>query len=333
MKPVVYVTRMLPSKALSLLIDKFDVEVWPDYAPPSKSELKEKAENADALITMLTDKLDREIFHNAFKLKIVAQMAVGYDNINLPEATKKGIYITNTPDVLTEATADFAWTLLMALARRMVEADRYVREGKWTVAWHPDLMTGHDVYGSTIGIIGAGRIGQAVAQRARGFNMKILYYNPSAKLEMDSIGALGVSLDDLLKQSDFVSLHVPLTTQTTHLINEEKLSLMKNSAYLINTSRGAVVDEKALYAALKNGKIAGAGLDVFENEPTSYNNPLLKLDNVVVAPHISSASVETRTKMAELAVQNLLSFFKGKKPPNLINAEVLKINPLMNYIS
>jgi len=201
----------------------------------------------------------------------------------------------------------------MALARRVVEADRYVREGKWAVAWHPNMMTGHNVYGSTIGIIGAGRIGQAVAQSARGFNMKILYYNPLAKPEMD-LDALGVSLDDLLKQSDFVSLHVPLNMQTSHLINEEKLSLMKNSAYLINTSRGAVVDEKALYAALKNGKIAGAGLDVFENEPISYNTPLLKLDNVIVAPHISSASIETQTKMAELTVQNLLSFFTGKNP-------------------
>ena len=332
MKPAVYVTRALPSRALSLLTEKFDVEVWPEYAPPPKEVLKEKAEDAEALITMLTDKLDRDIFDVASKLKIVAQVAVGFDNINLQEATKRGIYVTNTPDVLTEATADFAWTLLMAVARRVVEADRYVRSGQWTVAWHPNMMTGRDVNGATIGIVGAGRIGQAMVQRARGFNMKILYYNPSPRPELDATGAIRVELDDLLRQSDFVSLHVPLTKQTTHLINDEKLRLMKASAYLINTSRGPVIDEKALYEALKAGKIAGAGLDVFEQEPTPKNNQLLKLDNVVVASHISSASIETRAKMAELAAQNLLAFFTGKKPPSLVNLEVLKINPLMKLI-
>ncbi len=332
MKPAVYITRSLNSRALGLLTEKFDVEVWSDYAPPPKEVLKEKAENADALITMLNDRLDRDLFGVASKLKIIAQVAVGFDNINLQEATKRGIYVTNTPDVLTETTADFAWTLLMAVARRVVEAVRYVRGGQWTVAWHPSMMAGRDIHGATIGIVGAGRIGQAVAQRARGFNMKILYHNPSPRPELDAIGGIRMELDELLRQSDFVSLHVPLTKQTIHLINDEKLALMKASAYLINTSRGSVVDEKALYEVLRAGKIAGVGLDVFEQGPTPKNNPLLKLDNVVVAPHISSASIETRAKMAELAAQNLLAFFAGKKPPNLVNVEVLKINPLMKLI-
>ena len=327
-----YITRELPRRALSLLNEKFSVEVWPEYAPPSKEVLKEKAEDADAIITMLNDKFDREILEASKRLKIIAQVAVGFDNVNLLEATKRGIYVTNTPDVLTETTADFAWALLMSLARRVVEADKYVRNGQWMVAWHPGMMMGRDINGATIGIVGAGRIGQAVAQRARGFNMKILYHNPSPRPELDSVGAVRLELDDLLKQSDFVSLHVPLTRQTTHLINYEKLALMKPTAYLINTSRGAVVDEKALYLALKAGTIAGAGLDVFEQEPTPKNNPLIKLDNVVLAPHISSASIQTRTKMAELAIKNLIDFFNGTKPPNLVNPEVQKTSPLMKLI-
>jgi glyoxylate reductase len=329
-KPKVYVTRELPQRGMKIIKERFDAEVWPEYGPPPKEEIIRKARNVDALVTLLSDKIDAEVFDAAPKLKIVAQMAVGFDNIDVAEATKRGIYITNTPGVLTETTADFAWALLMAIARRVVEADRYVRSGQWKVSWHPSMLLGRDVYGATLGIVGAGRIGTAVARRAKGFNMRILYYDvvpmpPEIEKELD---AKRVDLDTLLRASDFVSIHVPLIKETYHLINEEKLRLMKKTAYLINNSRGPVVDEKALYKALREGWIAGAALDVFEQEPTPVDNPLLKLDNVVVAPHISSASYETRSRMAEMVGENLVAFFEGKTPPNLVNPDVVKVRPL-----
>lgn len=328
-KPKVYVTRELPERGLKTIKERFDAEVWPEYAPPPKKTIIEKAKDVDALATLLSDKIDAEVFDAAPKLKMIAQLAVGFDNVDVQEATKRGIYVSNTPEVLTDTTADFAWTLLMALARRVVEADKYVRMGKWKVGWHPAMLQGRDVYGATMGIVGAGRIGYAVAKRATGFSMKILFYDVIPRPEMEKdFGAKKVDLDELLKQSDFVSVHVPLMKETHHLINAEKLRLMKKTAYLINNSRGPVVDEKALYEALNEGRIAGAGLDVFEQEPTSLANPLLKLDNVVVAPHISSASYATRSKMAEMVADNLIAFFEGKKPPNLINPDVLKVRPL-----
>jgi glyoxylate reductase len=328
-KPKIYVTRKLPERGLQIIRKHFDMEVWPEYAPPPKKTIIEKAKNVDALATLLSDKIDAEVFNAAPRLKIVSQLAVGYDNIDTTEATKRGIYVTNTPEVLTDTTADFAWALLMALARRVVEADKYVRTGQWKVGWHPDMMTGRDIYNATIGVVGAGRIGYAVAKRATGFSMKILFYDvvPRPEIEKD-FGAKKVDLDTLLKESDFVSIHVPLMKETQHLINEQKLKLMKKTAYLINNSRGPVVDEKALYKALKEGWIAGAGLDVFEQEPTPADNPLLKLDNVAVAPHISSASIETRSKMGEMVAENLVAFFEGKKPPNLLNADVMKVRQL-----
>jgi len=328
-KPKVYVTRELPERGLKIIKERFDAEVWPEYAPPPKKTIIKKAKNVDALATLLSDKIDSEVFDAAPKLKIIAQLAVGFDNIDVREATTRGIYVSNTPEVLTDTTADFAWALLMALARRVVEADKYVRAGRWKVGWHPSMLQGRDVHGATIGIVGAGRIGYAVAKRAAGFSMKILFYDVIPRPEMEKdFGAKKVDLDTLLKQSDFVSIHVPLMKETHHLINAEKLKLMKKTAYLINNSRGPVVDEKALYDALKEGRIAGAGLDVFEQEPTPLDNPLLKLDNVVVAPHISSASYETRSKMAEMVADNLIAFFEGKKPPNLVNPDVLKVRPL-----
>jgi glyoxylate reductase len=329
-KPKVYVTRELPQRGMKIIKERFDAEVWPEYGPPPKEEIIRKARNVDALVTLLSDKIDAEVFDAAPKLKIVAQMAVGFDNVDVAEATKRGIYITNTPGVLTETTADFAWALLMAIARRVVEADRYVRSGQWKVSWHPSMLLGRDVYGATLGIVGAGRIGTAVARRAKGFNMKILYYDvvPMPPEIEKELGAKRVDLDTLLRESDFVSIHVPLIKETYHLINEEKLRLMKKTAYLINNSRGPVVDEKALYKALREGWIAGAALDVFEQEPTPVDNPLLKLDNVVVAPHISSASYETRSKMAEMVGENLVAFFEGKPPPNLVNPDVVKVRPL-----
>ncbi|MEM2547041.1 MAG: glyoxylate reductase [Candidatus Bathyarchaeia archaeon] len=330
-KPKVYVTRELPERGMKIIRERFDAEVWPEYGPPPKEEIIRKAKGVDALVTLLSDKIDAEVFDAAPKLKIVAQMAVGFDNIDVAEATRRGIYVTNTPGVLTETTADFAWALLMAVARRVVEADKYVRTGQWKVGWHPRMLLGRDVYGATLGIVGAGRIGTAVARRAKGFNMKILYYDvvPMPPEIEKELGAKRVDLDTLLKESDFVSIHVPLMKETYHLINEEKLRLMKKTAYLINNSRGPVVDEKALYKALKEGWIAGAALDVFEQEPTPVDNPLLKLDNIVVAPHISSASYETRSRMAEMVAENLVAFFEGRIPPNLVNPDVVKVRPLV----
>jgi glyoxylate reductase len=328
-KPKVYITREIPERGLEIIRQHFDAEVWTEYAPPPKKVIIEKAKNVDALVPLLSDKIDAEVFDAAPKLKIVAQLAVGFDNIDIKEATKRGIYVTNTPEVLTDTTADFAWALLMAVARRVVEGDKYVRAGQWKVGWHPSMLQGRDVYDTTIGIVGAGRIGYAVAKRATGFGMKILFYDVIPRPEMEKdFSAKRVDLDTLLKESDFVCIHVPLMKETHHLINSERLKLMKKTAYLINNSRGPVVDEKALYEALKEGRIAGAGLDVFEQEPTSLDNPLLKFDNVVVAPHISSASYETRSKMAEMVADNLVAFFEGKKPPNLLNPDVMTVRPL-----
>jgi glyoxylate reductase len=328
-KPKVYITRDLPERGLKKIKEHFDAEVWPEYAPPPKKVIVDKVATVDALVSLLSDKIDPEVFNAAPKLKIVSQLAVGFDNIDIAEATRRGIYVTNTPEVLTDTTADFAWALLMAIARRVAEADKYVRTGKWKVGWHPAMLSGRDIYGATIGIIGAGRIGYAVAKRAKGFDMRVLFYDVIPRPEMEKdFGAKKVDLDTLLRESDFVSVHVPLMEETHHLVNAQKLSLMKKTAYLINNSRGPVVDEKALYEALRKEQIAGAGLDVFEQEPTPVDNPLLKLDNVVVAPHISSASLETRAKMSEMVAENLVAFFEGKRPPNLVNSDVIKTKPL-----
>lgn len=332
-KPKVYVTREIPERGLKIVRQRFDTEVWSEYAPPPKRIIMEKAGDIDALVTLLSDEIDSEVFDVAPKLKIVAQLAVGFDNINAKEATKRGIYVTNTPGVLTETTADFAWALLMAVARRVVEADKYVRTGKWKVGWHPSMLSGKDIYGGTIGIVGAGRIGSALASRAKGFGMKILYYDIVPRPELEGeFKARRVELEKLLEESDFVSVHVPLTKATHHLIDAKRLKLMKGTAYLINNSRGPVIDERALYEALKKGGIAGAALDVFEQEPTSKDNPLLELENVVVAPHISSASYETRSKMADMVAENLVAFFEGRKPPNLVNQEAMRVRPLARYI-
>jgi glyoxylate reductase len=325
-KPKVYVTRELPEKGLRIIKERFDTEVWPEYAPPPKKMIVEKAAKVDALATLLSDKIDAEVFDAALNLKIVAQFAVGFDNIEVKEATKRGIYVTNTPGVLTETTADFAWALLMAAARRIVEADRYVRTGKWKVGWHPMMFQGGDVYGATLGIVGLGRIGSSIAKRAKGFDMKVLYHDVIRRQDLEKeLGIEYTEIDTLLQKSDFVTVNVPLLKETHHLIDEKRLKLMKKTAILVNNARGPVVDEKALYKALKEGWIAGAGLDVFEQEPIPTSSPLLTLDNVVVAPHISSASFETRSKMAEMVAENLIAFFEGKVPPNLVNQEVVSV--------
>jgi len=324
-KPKVYVTREMPERGLRIIKEKFDTEVWTDYAPPPKKTIIEKAAKVDALATLLSDKIDAEVFDAAPKLKIVAQMAVGFDNIDIAEATKRGICVTNTPGVLTETTADFAWTLLMAVARRVVEADNYVRSGRWKVGWHPMMLQGRDVYGATLGIVGLGRIGCAIAKRAKGFDMKVLYHDIVRRPDFEKEYKIEFTdIDHLFQKADFITINVPLTKETHHFVDEKKLKMMKKTAYLINNARGPIVNEKALYKALKEGRIAGAALDVFEQEPTPVENPLLKLDNVIVAPHISSASYETRSRMAEMVAENLIAFFEGKIPPNLVNPEVVK---------
>jgi len=325
----IYLTREMPEEAMRILRSRFDVEAWTDETPPPKSLLKEKVKDVDGLVCLLTEETDEEVINAAgARLRGISQVAVGFNNIDVKAATKKGIYVTNTPGVLTDTTADFAFTLLMSVARRVAEADRYVKAGKWRVPWGLMMMLGQDVWGKTIGIIGMGRIGSAVAKRANGMNMKILYSdvvrNEQAERE---VGANYVDLETLLKESDFVTVHVPLLPSTHHLINEERLRLMKKTACLINTSRGPVVDEKALYKALKEGWIWAAGLDVWEEEPTDPNNPLLKLDNVTAAPHIASGSIATRTKMAVMAAENMVAIQEGRVPPNLVNREVLKIRP------
>lgn len=322
-KPKVYVTRELPKSGLDLIKERFDTEIWSEYTPPPKEEIKRKAANVDALVTLLSDKIDADIYNAASNLKIVSQYAVGFDNINLQEATKRGIYVTNTPGILTETTADFAWALLMAVARRVVEADKYIRSGNWKVGWHPTMIQGRDIYGKTLGIIGLGRIGTAIARRAAGFKMKVLYHDVTRRREWeDKYNLEYAEIETLLQRADFVTINVPLLKSTHHLIDEAKLHMMKDTAILINNARGPVIDESALFKALTKGWIAGAGLDVFEQEPTPQDNLLLTLENVIVAPHISSASFDTRSKMAEMVAENLIAFFEGRVPPNLVNKEV-----------
>jgi glyoxylate reductase len=321
----VYITRRIPEPGIEMIRKEHEVEINPYDRVLTREELLQAVKGKDGILCLLTDKIDAEVFDAAGpQLKVVSNYAVGYDNIDVKEATKRGIVVTNTPGVLTETTADLAWALILATARRIVEADKFTRAGKYE-GWAPMLFLGQDVYGKTLGIIGMGRIGQAVARRAKGFNMKVLY-NDIRRIPEEiekELNATFVSLDELLEQSDFVSLHTYLSPETYHLINEERLRKMKKTAYLINTSRGPVVDESALVRALKEGWIAGAGLDVYEFEPKLVPG-LAECENAVLLPHIASASIETRTKMATMAAENLLAVLAGKTPPNPVNPEVLK---------
>ncbi len=328
MKPKVFITREIPERGLSKIKEFFDVNLWTDEAPPPKSVIIERVRDSDALVSLLTDPIDVEVFDAAPKLRIVSQYAVGYDNIDIKEATKRGIYVTNTPGVLTKTVADFTFALMLAVARRVVEADRYIRNRKWKVGWHPLMMIGADIYERTLGIVGMGRIGSAVAKRAKGFGMRVLYYDATRREDLEKeLGVEYADMDKLLEGSDFISLHVPLTPETYHLMGEGQFRKMKPTAFLINTSRGKVVDQKALYKALKEGWIAGAGLDVFEQEPIPSDDPLLQLNNVVLTPHAASASYETRSKMAEIVAKNLIAFLNGEVPPTLMNKEVIKVRP------
>jgi glyoxylate reductase len=315
MKKVI-VTCGLPGKALDKLSKKYKLYIHSSKeVAMGDEELRQRITTADAIITLLSNKIDKEMLDAAKNLKIVSNYAVGYNNIDIEACTEKKIWVGHTPDVLTETTADFAFTLLMSAARKIVKADKYVRDGKFH-GWFPELFMGADINHKTIGIVGMGRIGQAVAQRALGFNMDVIYYDAQGDLGLDY--AKSVDFDELVKTSDFISLHVPLLDSTHHLIGQSELENMKKSAILINTSRGPVIDEKALAKALKDGVIAAAGLDVYENEP-NVSSVLLGLDNVVLAPHIASSSKGTREKMTEVAVENVIRVLEGEKPLHSVN--------------
>jgi glyoxylate reductase len=318
----VYVTRLIPQPAIDLLKEHFDVEVNPEDRVLTRAELLDKVKGRDAVLCLLTDAIDGEVYDTAgSQCKIFANYAVGYNNINVEEATKRGVIITNTPGVLDDATADLAWTLLMSVSRRIVEADKFTREGKF-MGWGPMVFLGRDITGKTAGVVGAGRIGYNFAKKAKAFDMKILYTDVKPSSAMEELGAVYVDKETLLKEADFLSLHVPLLPATKHYMGETEFKLMKDTAVLINTSRGPVVDEKALVKALKDGKIWGAGLDVFENEP-AIEPELMTMNNVIIVPHIASATIETRTNMGLIAAGNIVKVLSGEAPDTCVNPEVL----------
>ncbi len=328
MKPKILITRRLPEAAMKLLKPQATLDVHAEERPIPKPELMKRLADKTALICQLTQLVDAEVLAAGPQLRVVANVAVGYDNIDVQAATQRRIAVTNTPGVLDETTADFTWALLLAAARRVVEGDALVRSGDWR-GWDLLLLLGTDVFGKTLGLYGFGRIGRAVAARARGFRMRTLYYDTQrAPAEVEAeLAARSVERETLLRESDFLSLHVPLLPETHHAIGAAELTLMKPTAILINAARGPVVDEAALVAALENGTIAGAALDVYENEPKVHPK-LLKMKNVVLAPHLGSASVETRTRMAVMAAENVLAVLAGKRPPNLVNPEIYAGQPV-----
>jgi len=298
------------------------MKLWEGELPPPRDVLLDEVKDIEGLLCLLTERVDAELLDSAPNVKVVSNMAVGFDNIHIAECTKRGIPVGNTPGVLTDTTADLAWALLMAAARRIVEGTDHVRAGNWKT-WGPMLLMGQDVYGATLGIIGLGRIGTAVAKRARGFGMRILYYDIRRREDLEAEWGLEYKdFDALLKESDFVTIHTVLSPQTHHLISEREFGLMKETAVLVNAARGPIVDPEALYRALKEGQIAYAALDVTEPEPINMDSPLLELDNIIIVPHIGSASYATRGKMAEMAARNLIAGLKGERLPTCVNPEV-----------
>lgn len=322
-RPKVFVTRRLPPPGLDRMRAIADVEVWHDDLPPTENVLLEKIPGLDGLVCLLTDRIDARVFEaGRGRLRVVSQFAVGVDNIDLDQATSLGIPIGHTPGALTDATADFTWALLMAAARRVVEGDRFVRSGRWRT-WGPELLLGPDVAGATLGIVGLGRIGEAVAQRAVGFGMELLYTDPDRRPKLEQrLGIQPVGLDQLLDRSDFVSLHAPLNQETYHLIGPQQLQRMKPSAVLINCARGAIVNPDALATALKEGEIAFAALDVTDPEPMPLDSPLLQLDNIILTPHMASASITARSRMAIMAAENLAAGLRGERLPHCANPQV-----------
>ena len=322
-RPRVFVTRRLIGDGVARLTQEAAAEVWPGDDPPPRDVLLAEAQRSDGILTNIADRVDAGLIEAAPGLRIVSQMAVGYDNIDVGAATRQGVLVTNTPGVLTEATADMAFALILAQARRLPEGERAMRRGEWG-DWKPWFLLGRDLTGKTLGIIGLGAIGQAVARRALGFGMRVVYTSRQRKPEVEA--AMGLSwreLPQLLAESDYVSLHMALNAETRAMIGARELAMMKDDGVLINTARGGVVDQGALVQALREGRIGGAGLDVFESEPLPPDHALLALENVVVAPHLGSATVETRTRMSDLAVDNLVAFFRGETPPCPVNPEVL----------
>lgn len=318
----VFVTRLIPEEGLVMLREAAEIEVWQDELPPPYPTLLQKTKNVDGLLSLLTDKIDPNLMDSNPRLKVVSNMAVGFDNIDIPAATARGIPIGNTPGVLTDTTADFAFTLLMSAARRIPEGVDYVRAGKWKT-WGPMLLTGPDIHGATLGIIGFGRIGQGMAKRGSGFGMRVLYHDVYRREDLEkSMGVQYADMDTLLRESDFITVHTDLNEKTRHLINAAAFAKMKPSAIVINSARGPIVDPNALCDALKSGKIAAAALDVTEPEPIPMDSPLLKLPNCLIVPHIASASITTRAKMAQMAAANVIAGLGGDKLPNCVNPEV-----------
>ena len=330
MKPRVYVTRLLPQPGMELLERECEIALNKDEGPPGHDEIIANIGDKEGLLCLLTDRITKDIIDAGKNLRVISTYSAGFEHVDVAEATKRGIYIGYTPDVLTDATADLTMALLLATARRITEAERMVRARQWKVAWSPTFLSGVSVWGKTLGIIGAGRIGKAVAMRAKGFAMKVLYSNTTrlAAAEERELAMEFREVEELLAASDFVSIHTPLTEKTRNFIDEKKLRSMKPGAILINTSRGATVDEKALLKALKEKWIGGAGLDVYQKEPIEKDNPLLECENVVLLPHIGSATREARSRMAELAALNLLAPLKGEPPLCWVNPDVQKVRTL-----
>ena len=327
-RPKVFVTRRIPSPGIELISQWCDVVVHDGDELLSQEELIRQVADKDGLVCIPSNRIDAAVLDAALRLKVISTFSVGYDHLDVAEATRRGVFIGYTPGVLTDATADHAFALLMSAARRIVEGDRYTRAGRWVAPFPP--LLGESVWGATIGIVGLGRIGRAVATRARGFEMKVLYYD-AERLPAEEEKALSVAyrpLEDLLRESDFVTIHAPQTAQTRHLIDEEQLRLMKPTAFLVNTSRGPLVDEGALARALRERWIEGAGIDVYEEEPLSPDSPLLALDNVTLSPHLGSATRTARMRMAELTAQNLLAVLRGEPPVHWLNPEAAAVRPL-----
>jgi len=321
-KPKVFVTRIIRDKGLDLVKDACQAEIWPEELPPSREILLERVRDVDGLLCLLTDRIDGEVMDAAGPgLKVISNHAVGFDNIDVAAATARGIPVGNTPGILTDATADMAFALMMAAGRRVVEAEKFLRAGKWKT-WGPSMLLGLDFAGATLGLVGFGRIGQAMAKRATGFDMRVLYYDPGASRPPSRLSAVLTDLDTLLQESDFVSIHVPLTPETRHMVNAEFLSKMKPEAVLVNTARGGVLDQDALYKTLKESRIFAAALDVTDPEPLPPDSPLLELDNCIIVPHIASASVYSRDMMAFLAAKNLIAGINGERLEHCVNPEV-----------
>lgn len=322
-KPRVFVSRIIPDAGLNLIREFCDATIWQEDLPPPRETLLRQTRDADGLVSLLTDRIDGELLDVCPRLRVVSNMAVGFDNIDIPAATERGVLAGNTPGVLTETTADFAFALLMTAARRIVEGVDYVRAGHWKT-WGPMLLMGADVHHGTLGLVGLGRIGAEMAKRARGFDMRVLYYDVFRREDLEqSLGIEYAALDDVLAQADFVSVHTPLTPETQHLMNRERFGKMKPSAILINTARGPIVETNALVEALRDGRIGGAALDVTDPEPLPADHPLVSMPNCIIVPHIASASAATRGKMAEIAARNLIAGLKGEPLPTGLNPDAL----------